>query len=293
MSSSKAKPAPATRVAGYRIERLLGRGGLGAVYLAHDEAGVATALKLIDLGGSEGPHLHRIFEREVAVSRRLQHPGIVGIHNTGRAGELAFLAMEYVGGGDLAGLPKGRQPLPVARCVAIAARVARALAHAHGQGVLHRDIKPANILVDEAADQVKPADFGLARLADLQRSRTGVLAGTPAYMSPEQLAEGAQDARSDLYSLGVVLFELLAGRVPHEAGSLGDLLRQVSRLTAPPVQGLRPDTPPALSALVARLLEKKREQRPRDANTLAFELEAVLAVLPDEPVPNDAPGARR
>ncbi|MBI5718222.1 MAG: serine/threonine protein kinase [Burkholderiales bacterium] len=291
MTSNEAEPAPGTLLAGYRIERLLGHGGMGAVYLARNAVGTEVALKVLDLGGSDEGQLRHAFEREVASSRRLDHPGIVRLFDTGQVGRLAFMAMEYIAGGELGRYRHGHRPVPVRLAVDIVARIARALAHAHAAGIVHRDIKPANILVDERAHQVKLADFGLARLSDLQRSRTGILAGTPAYMSPEQLAEGAQDARSDLYSVGVVLFELLTGRLPHEAPSLGALLRQVSQLAPPPVHRLRPQTPPALSALVAQLLEKDKERRPPDAQTLARELEGVLSDLPAEPQPGAAPGA--
>lgn len=273
-------PTPGTCVAGYRVERLLGRGGLGCVVLARDAAGGPVALKLIDLGGGAGSDMARAFEREVDLHRRLRHPGIVEVVDAGRAGDLAYIAMEYVAGGDLGHGGRAGQAWPVRRAAEVACQVAQALAHAHAQGIVHLDIKPANILLDETGEQVKLADFGLARLADLQRSRTGVLAGTPAYMSPEQLAEGVQDARADLYSLGVVLFELLTGRLPYEAASLGALLRQVSQVAAPAVQALRPEVPPPLSALVARLLAKSPEHRPRGAQDVADELQALLPGLP-------------
>jgi len=264
----------------YRIERPLGRGGLGSVHLARDTAGGAIALKLIDLGGPDGTALHAHFEREVAVVRRLHHPAIVHVHETGQVGEVGFIAMEFVDGGDLAQARPGSERMPLRRAAGIAMDIAQALAHAHAQGVLHRDIKPANILLDRQTGQARLADFGLARLADLQRSRTGVLAGTPAYMSPEQLAEANQDARSDLYSLGVVLFELLTGRLPHEADSLGALLRSVSQGTAPPLERWRPEAPPALASLVARMLHKDRRQRPADALALTRELQALLETMP-------------
>lgn len=271
---------PGTRVGGYRVERLLGRGGLGSVVLARDAADGLVALKLIDLGGGAGADMARAFAREVDLHRRLRHPGIVAVLDAGRAGDLAYIAMEYVAGGDLGHATCAGPPWPIRRAAEIAARVAHALAHAHALGIVHHDIKPANILLDEAAGAVKLADFGLARLADLQRSRTGVLAGTPAYMSPEQLAEGAQDARADLYALGVVLFELLTGRLPYEATSLGALLRQVSQHRAPAVRALRPEVPAALSDLVTHLLAKSPAHRPATAQAVAEALDAMLRDLP-------------
>ncbi|MBK9136839.1 MAG: serine/threonine protein kinase [Betaproteobacteria bacterium] len=282
MTDRDAAPALPEQVAGWRVERRLGAGGLGSVVLARNAAGEPAALKLIDLGGTDSATQGELFEREVAAARRLDHPRIVRVLEAGRAGDLGYIAMEFVGGGDL-GQPQLRaQPPSLRQSLRWAADVAQALAHAHAQGVLHRDIKPANILLEENTERAKLADFGLARLADLHGSRTGVLAGTPAYMSPEQLAGGTLDARSDLYSLGVVLFERLAGRLPHEAASLGALLREVSCTPAPPLERFKPDAPPALSALLARLLAKEREHRPADAATLARELEALLATLPAE-----------
>ncbi len=284
------EPTPGARVAGYRVGRLLGRGGLGSVVLAHDPAGALVALKLIDLGGGAGADVARTFAREVDLHRRLHHPGIVAVLDAGQAGDLAYIAMEYVAGGDLGHVGHAGRPWPVRRAAEIAGRVAHALAYAHAQGIVHHDIKPANILLDEGAGLIKIADFGLARLADLQRSRTGVLAGTPAYMSPEQLAEGAQDARADLYSLGVVLFELLTGRLPYGATSLGALLQQVSQLPAPALHALQPQAPPALSELVARLLAKSPAHRPTGARAVAEALDAMLPDLPAEVTGGGTPG---
>lgn len=285
MTPSRADPRPGAQLAGRRIERLLGRGGLGSVYLGREASGCEVALKVIDLGAGAGPELRRLFGREVGLSRQLNHPGIVRILDAGEEGDLAFIVMELVAGGDLDHRRLHGRSLPARQAVHIAAQVAHALAHAHERGIVHRDVKPANILVDDATDQVKLADFGLARLADMQRSRTGVLAGTPAYMSPEQLTEAAQDGRADLYSLGVVLFQLLTGHLPHEAPSLGALLRRVSREVAPPLQQWWPQAPPVLSDLVAALLERERERRPPDAATLAARLEALLDAMPVDAPP--------
>lgn len=288
MSGSWSDPPPGAQIGPYFIDQVLGRGGLGSVYLAHNAGGTRTALKLLDLGGADAAVLRDLFVREVAVARRLRHPGIVSVRDSGQLGDIAFIAMEFVAGGDLA--QRGpANPVPLGTVLRIASDLAEALAHAHAHGVLHRDIKPANVLLDAETGRAKLTDFGLARLSDLQRSRTGILAGTPAYMSPEQLAEGAQDARSDLYSLGVVVFELLTGRVPHQADSLGALLRDVGRSPAPPVERWRSDAPPDLARLVARLLEKDRRRRPADARALADELAALRAAMPDDPAAGPAP----
>lgn len=277
MAPFGAEPPPGTKVAGFTVERLLGRGGLGCVVLARDAGGNAMAIKLIDLSGPDSANLANAFEREVAICRKLSHPGIVGVQDTGRIANLAYIAMEYVAGGDLAHLSRVGQQWPPRRAAEIAGRIAQALAYAHAMGVVHHDIKPANILIDDAVGAVKLADFGLARLADLQRSRTGILAGTPAYMAPEQLVDGPQDVRSDLYSLGVLLFELVAGRLPYEAASLGELLRQVSQRRAPPLLNLQPQVPRRLSDLVAGLLEKEPGRRPASAKQVEDELQAIFA----------------
>jgi serine/threonine-protein kinase len=268
---------PGQTVAGYRIERVIGRGGMGVVHLALGPAG-PVALKLLDLGGPDAADLRLAFARELELGRRLDHPGIVRVFEAGQAGGLAFVAMEYMASGDLGQwlARLGRAPSP-ARAVDVASRVAAALACAHEQGIVHRDVKPANILLDTPRRAVKLTDFGLARLADQQRSRTGVMAGTPVYMSPEQLADLVPDHRSDLYSLGAVLFELLAGRPPHEAGSLGALLREVGHTAAPDLRSLRPELPPALTGLVAKLLSKSPDHRPQSAQALADELAAIEA----------------
>lgn len=260
---------------------------MGAVYLARTPGGDVCALKLIDLGGEGGADLGATFKREVAVCRRLEHPHIVRVLDAGVNGPLAYIAMEWVSGGDLA-QRSARLGIeaPARWAVEVARHVALALDHAHEQGVLHRDVKPANILVDPAARQVKLGDFGLARVADVQRSRTGVLAGTPTYMSPEQLADGAQDARSDLYSLGAVLFALLAGRPPHAAGTLGALLREVAHAPAPDLLAFRPGLPAGLAGLVARLLAKRRDERPASARTVAEQLAAIgadIGLVPGDP----------
>jgi eukaryotic-like serine/threonine-protein kinase len=157
----------------------------------------------------------------------------------------------------------------------LGARIASALHHAHGAGVVHRDVKPANVMVDWARGTLKLADFGLARLADAERTRTGLVLGSPAYMAPEQLAGETATPASDLYALGVVLFQLLAGRLPHDDTSLGELLRQVAGVPAPDLRTVRPDLPAPLALLVGALLAKRPAERPADAEAAAARLQAI------------------
>lgn len=279
-SGTAAAASPAGQViGGYRIERALGTGGLGSVHVAIDPIGRRVALKVFSLRGDDDGVVAQAFQREARIGRRLAHPDIVALLDYGRDGELGFVAMELVEGTDLTAHTHAAQRLPPATIGDIASRIAGALAHAHGLGVLHRDIKPGNILVHPPTHTVKLADFGLARLGDVFRSRTGLITGTPAYMSPEQLSESPLDARSDLYSLGVVIFQLLATRLPHEAASMGELLRRLATEPAPDVREFRPETPAPLATLVARLLQTSPPARPASAKALQAELRAIRPAI--------------
>ena len=273
--------AAGRRIAGYRLQRLLGEGSHGQVYLADDLAGArSVALKLVALDSADdNPQARSAFLAVADTAQRLVHPAIVSVWAAGIEGRQGWLAMELVPGSDLSAHTRPATLLPVARAVHAAERVALALAHAHRQGVVHRDLKPANVLVDWPSDSVKLADFGLARAADALQTGTGLVPGSPAYMAPEQLAAAVPTPRSDLYALGVMLFELLTGRLPHEGVSMGDLLRRVAHEAAPDVRSLRPALPPALAGLVARLLAKRPVDRPADGEALALELRAVKSAL--------------
>ncbi len=285
--------APIGQLGGYRLLRSIGKGGLGEVFQAQDAEGRTVALKTFRLQDDEHGLLMASFEREARSGDALRHPDIVQTLGSGRDGGLAYLVMEYVPGHDLRRhtMPAGRLPLPqVLRTVR---RVALALAAAHAQQIVHRDIKPGNVLVHWADDTVKLADFGLARLGDVFRSRTGTFAGTPGYMSPEQLAEATIGPATDLYALGVLLFELLTGRLPHEAASLGALLRQVANQPAPRARSRRPDLPAGLDDLVAELLQIQPSQRPASAAVLAQRLATLEATLGPASPPPSVPKSRR
>jgi eukaryotic-like serine/threonine-protein kinase len=284
--SARPPPRPAGLPAHFELLRLLGAGSFGSVHAAldrrHDRV---VALKLLPLADTLADTRQR-FAAEAAVAQRLQHPDIVATLDAGSAGTLGWLAMELVPGTSLARYAHPRRLLPEALVLQAGRRIAQALAHAHGQGVVHRDLKPANVLVHWPAGVLKLGDFGLARSADATATRTGLMLGSPAYMAPELLAGAAPTACSDLYALGVTLFELLTGRLPFEAGAggaMGELLRQVARQPAPTVRSLRADLPAALDgvdALVATLLAKRAGERPARARDVAASLARLEAMTP-------------
>jgi eukaryotic-like serine/threonine-protein kinase len=269
----------------YRIDRELGRGSMGTVYLGHDpKIGRRVAIKTMALGrefeGSELVEARARFFREAEMAGRLQHRDIVTIFDASEDQGLAFIAMEFVNGHDLLRYTLPGRLLPVPDVLHTLARVAQALAHAHAQGVVHRDVKPANVMIDSASNTVKVTDFGVARITDACRTRTGLVLGTPSFMSPEQMAGRSVDGRSDLYSLGVMLFQMLTGALPHRSESMAQLMHQIANDAAPDVRTLRPELPEALANVVALALEKRPELRYADGHQLAADLLAVA----------DAPG---
>jgi serine/threonine protein kinase len=274
------------RLGCYRIERLLGRGAMGAVVLGRDaDTGRLAAIKTLSLSNEfsadEVTEARVRLFREADAARRLQHPDIVAIYDTGQDDELAYIAMEYVAGLDLQRYTHASRRLPLPLVVHIGRRVAHALAHAHSQGVIHRDIKPANVMIDASAGVVKVTDFGVARIADACRTRTGMLLGTPTYMSPEQISGQRVDGRTDLYSLGVTVFQLLTGALPHQGESMARLMYGIVNEVAPDVRTLRPEVPQALARVLAQTLAKSPEARYADGRQLAQALDTVASLWPD------------
>ena len=279
----------------YRIEREIGRGSMGTVYLGHDpQGGRPVAIKTMALGrefeGSELADARARFFREAEMAGRLQHRDIVTIFDASEDQGLAFIAMEYVQGHDLLHHTLPGRLLPVPVVLRTLARVAHALAHAHAQGVVHRDVKPANVMIDPASGSVKVTDFGIARITDACRTRTGLVLGTPSFMSPEQMAGRDVDGRSDLYSLGVMLFQLLTGALPHRSESMAQLMYEIANDHAPDVRTLRPELPEALANVVALALEKRPEVRYGDGHQLAADLSALAQAFENHPGLGGAPG---
>ena len=260
----------------YRIQRLLGRGGMGAVYLAHDEVLDDTvALKVIaaTFAADESALVER-FRREAAAARKVSSPSVIRIHDLGEARPgLLYLSMEYFPGRTLAEVIASRGLVPIADCVDYLQQICTGLAAAHDAGVIHRDLKPQNVLVGER-NAVKLIDFGLAKATTgAGLTGTGMLLGTPHYMSPEQVRGKNVDASSDMYSLGALAFHLVCGRPPF-SGDNAIAVGFAHCTDAPPSpHSLRPDIPPALDAMILKALSKTPGDRPRTA----AEFRAALA----------------
>ena len=271
----------------YQIDRELGKGAMGIVYLGRDpKIGRVVAIKTLALGQEfEGHALvdaRERFFREAETAGRLQHPHIVTIFDAGEEHDLAYIAMEFLKGTDLSQACSKGQLLPVPTVLSIAARVADALDYAHAHNVVHRDIKPANIMFDSATDAVKVTDFGIARITDSSKTRTGLVLGTPSFMSPEQLAGKKIDGRSDLYSLGVSLFQLLTGTLPLRGESMTELMHKIASVEAPDIRQLRPDLSPAVAKVVATALQKRPETRYQTGRQLAADLRQAAAGAPSK-----------
>jgi WD40 repeat protein len=271
--------APAPAIPGYEILAEIGRGGMGAVFKARQVAlKRLVALKVI-LGGSLAhPEDLRRFRYEAEAIAGLQHPNIVQVHEVGEHHGLAFLTLEYAGGGDLRGRLAGA-PLAPRDAAQLAELLARATDFAHQRGIIHRDLKPSNVLFDEAGAP-KIADFGLAKRLgdDSERTRTGVVLGTPSYMAPEQAQGRTADATPavDVYALGAVLYECLTGRPPFRAATVTETMDQVLRQEPAPPTRLQPKTPRDLETICLKCLEKEPRRRYASAAALADDLRRFL-----------------
>ncbi len=256
----------------YEVLSELGRGTSGVVYKAHDpKLDRLVAMKILrpELVSFEesGVGLKQRFHQEAVAAGRLAHPAIIAVHDVGEAEGRPFIVMEYIEGGTLADLLLGGQPLPLADAVEIVVQVCAALDYAHRHGVVHRDIKPRNILVGPGVTKV--TDFGTARILDASHTQTGTMLGTPAYMSPEMVRGLAADPRSDLFSLGVVLYETLTGVNPFNAADLAAVLYRIVNIDAPSVRHHKAELPLALDRVLRRALAKEPEARYATATDLA------------------------
>jgi hypothetical protein len=273
-------PRSLGRIGGYEVRELLGQGGMGIVFKAFDESlHRVVAIKVLAPALASSQKARRRFVREARAAAAINHPNIVTIHAVDTQGDLPYLVMEYISGCSLRQRIKNGPPLSIPEILRIGVQVATGLSSAHEQGVIHRDIKPANIMLEEGVERVKITDFGLA-LAALDHSgltSLGQIVGTPAYMSPEQIAGAPVDGRSDLFGLGCVLYAMAAGHSPFHGTTSLDILRKVSDLRPDPLETVDPRIPREVSSLVEQLLEKDPERRPKAAGEVATLLKEQLA----------------
>lgn len=283
-SRPAAPPSGLPQLGRYKIERELGKGAMGVVYLGKDPTiGRVVAIKTMALSqefeGEELAEVRERFFREAEAAGRLQHQNIVTIFDAGEDQDLAYIAMEFLKGSDLGDFCSAGQLLPVPAVLSIAARVADALGYAHGQNIVHRDIKPANIMFDQSTDTLKVADFGIARITDSSKTKTGLVLGTPSFMSPEQLAGNKVDGRSDLYSLGVLMFQMLTGVLPFHGASLAELMQKIASQDAPDIRLIRPDLLPAVASLIDMSLRKNPNERYQRGEDMVRAIRGVLSQL--------------
>ena len=262
---------PGTILAGrYRIAGLLGRGGMGEVYRATDlTLGQSTALKFLPEATARDERALVRFYNEVRMARQVTHPNVCRVYDLGQLNDIPYISMEYVDGEDLASLLRRIGRLPADKAVEIARKLCAGLAAAHEKGVLHRDLKPANVMIDGRGNVVI-MDFGLAGVAD--QLQADVHSGTPAYMSPEQLAGTEVTARSDIYALGLVLYELFTGKRAFEAASLMELMQMQERGAPADITSVAKDLDPAVERVVLRCLERDPARRPSSALAVAAAL---------------------
>ena len=268
----------------YQLLEPIGRGAMGHVYLGRDpKINRIVAIKAVDLAAefepSEIENASRQFLREAETAGRLSHPNIVTIYDVGEADGLAYIAMEYLRGRHLSDFGQPDTLLATTTVLELLARTADALDYAHAQNVVHRDIKPANIMYDAVSDGLKITDFGIARLIDVSRTRTGIVLGTPAFMSPEQLEGKNVNGHTDLFALGVSLYQLLTGQLPFRGASMTKLMFVIANEPHQPVTAVRPELPVWLDPIVDRALAKNPAHRFQSGAEMAAALRDGVARL--------------
>jgi len=265
----------------YQIEKELGKGAMGVVYLGRDpKINRVVAIKTMALSQEfeedELVEVKERFFREAETAGRLNHPNIVTMYDAGEEHDLAYIAMEFLKGRDLVPYTKPDHLLPLSQVVSIVARVADALAYAHGNNVVHRDVKPANVMYEPESDQVKVTDFGIARITDSSKTKTGMVLGTPSYMSPEQLSGKKIDGRSDLFSLGVTLYQMACGKLPFVGDSMAQLMFKIANEAYPDSRTVNPQVSDGLAAVIDRALSKDMAQRYQSGDEMARDLRACM-----------------
>jgi serine/threonine protein kinase len=267
----------------YEVIGELGQGAMGVVYKARDPLiDRVVAIKTINLGLAmdEKEEYEGRFYQEAKAAGRLNHPNIVTIYDVGKSGDVAYIAMEFLEGRELRDVLKEGTLLPVEQVLNIVAQVAQGLAYAHEHDIIHRDVKPSNIMVIRDGN-VKITDFGIARMGSSSvRTQTGMVLGSPKYMSPEQVMGKTIDQRSDIFSLGVMLYEMLTGQAPFDGENVNAIMYQTLNAITPPPSTLNPSVPEMVNFIVAKALAKKVEDRYQNAKDFADDLRTCCDTMP-------------
>jgi len=271
----------------YQLDRELGKGAMGAVYLGKDpKISRTVAIKTMALSqefeDDELTDVRLRFFREAETAGRLTHPNIVTIYDAGEEHDLAYIAMEFLKGSDLTQYIKTESLLPIEKVLSLIQRAATALDYAHQQNVVHRDIKPANLMWDQETDTLKITDFGIARITDSSKTKTGMILGTPSYMSPEQLAGKRVSGQSDIFSLGVMLFQMVTGKLPFTADSITSLMYKIANEKHPAPQKINPGVPRCVTIVINRAMEKDIAKRYERGKTMATDIAKCLKIIASE-----------
>jgi len=268
----------------YEIERELGKGAMGAVYLGKDpKISRVVAIKTMALSQEfeedELAEVKQRFFREAETAGRLNHPNIVTIFDAGEEHDLAYIAMEFLKGSDLSKYIKADTLLPLKQVLSIIQRAADGIDYAHQYNVVHRDIKPANIMWDPKTDSCKITDFGIARITDSSKTKTGMVLGTPSYMSPEQLAGKKVTGQSDIFSLGVMLFQMVTGKLPFTGDSMASLMYKIANEKHPNPESINPDLPRCVSIIINRAMEKDTTKRYQRGKEMVTDIDKCLKII--------------
>ncbi len=271
----------------YEVERELGKGAMGSVYLGKDpKISRVVAIKTMALSQEfEADELEDVknrFFREAETAGRLTHPSIVTIFDAGEEHDLAYIAMEFLKGTDLASYVKKDCLLPVDKVLDLIKRAAEGLGYAHSSNVVHRDIKPANIMWDAQTDSMKITDFGIARITDSSKTKTGMVLGTPSYMSPEQLAGKKVSGQSDLFSLGVMLYQMVTGELPFQGDSMAALMYKIANEQFAPADSINPNVPRCVCVIINRALEKDTAKRYKTGMQMAQDIGKCQKIIAAE-----------
>jgi tRNA A-37 threonylcarbamoyl transferase component Bud32 len=283
---SEPRPALPEAIGGHRVIASIGRGAMGEVYLAEDHRlGRRVAIKVMHPSRAKDATSRHRFIRESRATAAVEHPHVVAIHQVGEHDGLPYIVMQHLDGNTLSAYRRSVGRIPVREVLRIGREIAEGLAAAHAHGLVHRDIKPDNIFLEGPKRQVKIIDFGLARgvaddPGDPHVTHDGAVVGTPAYMSPERIGAGPVDARGDLFGLGVILYELLADRLPFEGPSMMAMLAAISRGSPPPLHEVASEVPVDVSDLVMRLIAHDPADRPANAEIVTEELATIERRLP-------------